>query len=109
MARAARHSGGCGAAPRERGREIRARVVQNRRRRHPAAATSDRMTTEHAGVPAHAEIRESVRRLCERFPGPYWRELDAARRYPTEFVAALTEAGYLAALIPAEYGGSGLP
>jgi acyl-CoA dehydrogenase len=67
------------------------------------------MTTEHAGVPAHAEIRESVRRLCERFPGPYWRELDAARRYPTEFVAALTDAGYLAALIPAEYGGPGLP
>jgi alkylation response protein AidB-like acyl-CoA dehydrogenase len=55
------------------------------------------------------EIRSAVRALCARFPGPYWRELDAARRYPDEFVAALTEAGYLAALIPAEYGGSGLP
>ena len=57
----------------------------------------------------HAEIRAAVRALCERFPGPYWRELDARRGYPSEFVAALTEAGYLAALIPEEYGGSGLP
>ena len=57
----------------------------------------------------HAEIRAAVRALCEWFPGPYWRELDARRGYPSEFVAALTEAGYLAALIPEEYGGSGLP
>ena len=57
----------------------------------------------------HAEIRAAVRALCERFPGPYWRELDARRGYPSEFVAALTEAGYLAALIPEDYGGSGLP
>ena len=56
----------------------------------------------------HQEIRESVRRLCERFPGEYWRKLDANRAYPAEFVAALTEAGYLATLIPEEYGGSGL-
>ena len=49
-----------------------------------------------------------VRALCAKFPGEYWRELDRERAYPTEFVAALTEAGYLAALIPEEYGGSGL-
>ena len=57
----------------------------------------------------HAEIREEVRKLCARFPGEYWRELDQRRGYPTEFVTALTEAGWLAALIPEEYGGSGLP
>ena len=56
----------------------------------------------------HREIREGVRRLCERFPGEYWRKLDAARAYPAEFVKALTDAGYLATLIPEEYGGVGL-
>ena len=56
----------------------------------------------------YADIRESVRALCARFPGEYWRELDRERGYPTAFVAALTDAGYLAALIPEEYGGSGL-
>jgi len=56
----------------------------------------------------HAEIREEVRKLCARFPGEYWRELDARRGYPTEFVKALTEAGYLGALIPEEFGGAGL-
>ncbi|HEY0650105.1 acyl-CoA dehydrogenase family protein, partial [Phenylobacterium sp.] len=54
------------------------------------------------------EIREAVRRLCARFPGSYWRELDRERAYPTAFVAALTEAGFLSVLIPEEYGGSGL-
>ncbi len=57
----------------------------------------------------HAEIREEVAKLCTRFPGEYWRKLDAERAYPTEFVQALTEAGYLGALIPEEYGGAGLP
>jgi alkylation response protein AidB-like acyl-CoA dehydrogenase len=57
----------------------------------------------------HAEIREEVRKLCARFPGEYWRELDRERGYPTAFVQALTEAGYLGALIPEEYGGAGLP
>lgn len=57
----------------------------------------------------YADIRESVRALCAKFPGEYWRELDRERAYPTAFVDALTEAGYLAALIPEEYGGSGLP
>lgn len=54
------------------------------------------------------EIREGVRRLCADFPGEYWRDLDTKREYPTAFVNALTEAGYLAVLIPEEYGGSGL-
>jgi acyl-CoA dehydrogenase len=69
----------------------------------------DTMTTTTAGAEDHAEIREEVRKLCARFPGEYWRRLDAERGYPTEFVAALTEAGYLAALIPEEFGGAGLP
>ena len=63
---------------------------------------------ESAGRDDYADIRESVRALCARFPGEYWRGLDRERAYPTAFVAALTEAGYLAALIPEEYGGSGL-
>jgi alkylation response protein AidB-like acyl-CoA dehydrogenase len=55
------------------------------------------------------EIRESVRRICADYPGAYWRQLEAEEAYPTEFVQALTKAGYLAALIPEEYGGAGLP
>jgi acyl-CoA dehydrogenase len=55
-----------------------------------------------------APIREAVRALCANFPGEYWRRLDRERAYPEEFVAALTKAGFLAALIPEEYGGSGL-
>jgi len=55
-----------------------------------------------------AEVRGGVRALCSKFPGEYWRALDRDRAYPTEFVTALTRAGYLAALIPEEYGGSGL-
>src|ERR1700726_4124509 len=55
-----------------------------------------------------AQIRASVRALCGRFPGEYWRQLDRERAYPTKFVAALTKAGFLAALTPEEYGGSGL-
>jgi alkylation response protein AidB-like acyl-CoA dehydrogenase len=57
---------------------------------------------------ARQEIRQSVAALCARFPAEYWRALDRERRYPSEFVAAMTEAGYLAALIPEAYGGSGL-
>ena len=56
-----------------------------------------------------ADLREGVRKLCAGFPGEYWRKLDEQRAYPTEFVRALTEAGYLAVLIPEAYGGSGLP
>jgi acyl-CoA dehydrogenase len=56
-----------------------------------------------------AEIREEVRKLCAAFPGEYWRKLDREAAYPADFVKALGEGGYLAALIPEEYGGSGLP
>ena len=56
----------------------------------------------------HPEIREAVRRLCADFPGSYWRALDRERAYPEAFVRALTEAGWLAALIPEAYGGAGL-
>ncbi len=55
-----------------------------------------------------ADIRQAVAALCARFPGEYWRALDRERAYPTDFVGALTEAGFLACLIPEEYGGSGL-
>ena len=55
-----------------------------------------------------SDIREGIRRLCARFPGAYWQELDAERRYPTEFVTALASEGWLSVLIPEEYGGSGL-
>jgi acyl-CoA dehydrogenase len=57
----------------------------------------------------YPELRHTVRRICEGFPGEYWRALDNRSGYPTEFVDALTEAGFLGALIPEEYGGSGLP
>ncbi|MBM3513051.1 MAG: acyl-CoA dehydrogenase, partial [Alphaproteobacteria bacterium] len=53
-------------------------------------------------------IRDSVRALCAAFPGEYWRERDLNREYPKKFVDAMTNAGFLAALIPDEYGGSGL-
>lgn len=56
-----------------------------------------------------AEIRESVRAICARYPGAYWRELESAGDYPDAFVNEMNDAGYLAALIPEEYGGSGLP
>ena len=55
-----------------------------------------------------AEIRRAVRALCSEFPGEYWRTKDRDREYPGEFVDALTRAGFLAALIPEEFGGSGL-
>ena len=57
---------------------------------------------------AHEDIRAAVRKLCARFPGEYWRRLDRERAYPAEFVAALTESGFLASLIPEDYGGAGL-
>jgi alkylation response protein AidB-like acyl-CoA dehydrogenase len=56
----------------------------------------------------HAEIRDAVARLCAGFPGEYWRKLDREMAYPTEFVAALTQSGFLSALIPEAYGGAGL-
>ena len=72
-------------------------------------------TRDAGGAPSimlgesYPEIRQGVRSLCAEFPGEYWRVKDRERDYPAEFVAALTKAGYLAALIPETYGGSGLP
>ncbi len=57
---------------------------------------------------AYDDIRASVRKLCQGFPGEYWRKLDRDMAYPAEFVHALTDSGFLAALIPEEYGGAGL-
>lgn len=70
------------------------------------------MTQAGAGEPGcdatRQELATAVRNLCKRFGEEYWRKADEARAYPEEFVAALTEAGYLACLIPEEYGGTGL-
>ena len=63
---------------------------------------SDSLTAEQE------QIRDAVREVCSGFPGEYWRKLDAVEGYPTEFVDTLTAGGWLAALIPSEYGGSGL-
>lgn len=57
---------------------------------------------------SHIELRGGVRKLCERFPNSYWRDLDEQHAYPTDFVQAMTGAGYLAALIPEAYGGGGV-
>ena len=54
-------------------------------------------------------LERGVTDICKRYPGEYWRDLDARREYPEKFVNELTEAGYLGALIPQEYGGAGLP
>jgi alkylation response protein AidB-like acyl-CoA dehydrogenase len=59
-------------------------------------------------IPEYAEIQEAVARLCADFPGEYWRSLDRERAYPTQFVRALSDAGYLSILIPEAYGGAGL-
>lgn len=72
-----------------------------------AAATLDDLTMPLGED--YPDIRESVRRICESFPGEYWRRLEEENRYPDEFVRALTESGFLAALIPEEYEGSGMP
>lgn len=60
------------------------------------------------GAEVDVELREQVRKLCSRYPSEYWQKLDRARSYPEEFVQELTEAGYLACLIPEQYGGPGL-
>jgi len=57
----------------------------------------------------YPELREAVHKICERYPGEYWRKLEAEQAYPTEFITELTQSGFLASLIPEEYGGSGLP
>jgi len=71
--------------------------------RHQGFGTVSASTDE-----SFPEIRQSVRRLCARFPGEYWRALDRERAYPAEFVRTLTEEGFLSVLIPEEFGGSGL-
>lgn len=73
-----------------------------------ATDTDDALITMPVGE-TYPEIREAVRKLCEKYPGTYWQEKDRDRTYPTEFVNELTESGFLAVLIPEEYGGAGLP
>ncbi|WOH83343.1 acyl-CoA dehydrogenase family protein [Bradyrhizobium sp. BEA-2-5] len=75
---------------------------------HDAAQPADMEVTVALGED-FSDLRNTVRQICKGFPGEYWRKLDDQSAYPTEFVAALTEAGFLGALIPEEYGGSGLP
>jgi acyl-CoA dehydrogenase len=65
-------------------------------------------TTVKENTQFHEELRQSVRAVCSRYPDSYWRELDAKLAYPEEFVNEITRSGFLAALIPEEYGGSGL-
>ncbi|MBQ1765784.1 MAG: acyl-CoA dehydrogenase family protein, partial [Aquincola sp.] len=62
----------------------------------------------HHAPDRYQDIRDAVRALCAQFPDEYHRQVDAQRGYPEAFVNALTEAGWLAALIPQDYGGSGL-
>ena len=69
------------------------------------------MTSDNVSIDLsynYEDLREPVRALCAKYPGEYWREKDRDRAYPQEFVQELTESGFLAALIPEEYGGSGL-
>lgn len=70
------------------------------------AFNSEKNMSLHSNYP---EIRDAVARLCADYPGEYWRALDDTNTYPTEFVRALTEAGFLSVLIPEAYGGAGLP
>src|SRR5450759_511136 len=63
--------------------------------------------TQHETDEFH-DIRDAVAKLCAQFPGEYWRKLDREMAYPSAFVDALTQAGYLSVLIPEEYGGAGL-
>src|SRR2546423_14840687 len=63
--------------------------------------------TQHETDEFH-DIRDAVAKLCAQFPGEYWRKLDREMAYPSAFVDALTQAGYLSVLIPEEYGGGGL-
>ena len=63
---------------------------------------------QHTSTESHPEIRDAVRALCAEFPDEYFRKIDEQRGYPEAFVAALTQAGWMAALIPQQYGGSGL-
>ena len=66
------------------------------------------MKTQIPAPDAHQDMREALRALCSSFDSAYWQKVDHARGYPEAFVDALTHAGWLAALIPADYGGSAL-
>jgi len=66
-------------------------------------------TVKTMSLNQYNDIRNAVTKLCDQFPAEYWRLLDREMKYPSEFVAALTDAGWLAALIPEAYGGAGLP
>ena len=70
--------------------------------------TTDALRPAAPDTELHQDLRNAVGELCRRFPDSYWRDLDREEAYPQEFVRTLTDAGYLAALIPEEYGGSGL-
>jgi acyl-CoA dehydrogenase len=70
--------------------------------------TDAAIPADHPYARTHPEIRDAVRQLCLKFDGAYWRQLDRDRAYPSEFVKALTDAGWLAILIPEQYGGAGL-
>jgi hypothetical protein len=72
------------------------------------ASSSDAAPMTHSEPDDYKDIREAVARLCEQFPGDYWRKLDREMAYPAAFVDALTRSGYLSVLIPEEYGGAGL-
>src|SRR5258706_16020611 len=61
----------------------------------------------HASEEERQAIREAIRKICAAFPDAYWRDVDKAGAYPQAFVDALTASGYLATLIPEEYGGAG--
>ena len=61
----------------------------------------------NAMIDSYPEIRDAVAKLCARFPGEYWRNLDRRMAYPSEFVQALTKAGWLSVLIPEGFGGAG--
>ena len=62
----------------------------------------------NSGRENYPELRDAVRELCTRFDSAYWQKIDEQRAYPEAFVEALTKAGWMSALIPEEYGGSGL-
>src|SRR5215469_11650990 len=91
-------------------RALRVSVVQKCRELLPIeeGRVSDTATMLVLGED-YPELRDSVRKICERYPGEYWRKLEAEQAYPTEFITELTQGGFLASLIPEEYGGSGLP
>ena len=71
-------------------------------------STRSHLPMNNAQDLSYPEIREAVQKLCAQFPGAYWQSMDRDRNYPTEFVSALTQSGFLSVLIPEQYGGSGL-